>query len=151
MSVRELVVKDVGWSGYVPFASWSGGNPPISVKGRIDLHITAKGLTLSAIEGTAFVLNGPQPPSIAFADVRGIKIGKVRLKDRYVLTVSCYKGGHHWWNKTGIGKVFLSESQFAQVASALRGLPELKNKLSIGSRRTTKRKGSTIRDASKDV
>jgi len=132
VSVRELAyVKDVGWSGYVPFASSLAGNPPMSVGGSIDLHITETGLALSPAVRTAFVLNRPVEPSIAFANVRNIRIRKENFKNRYVLTVSCYKGGRHWWNRAGIGKVALAESQFIQVAGALKSIPALKGKLNV--------------------
>ena len=117
----------------MPFASTSGGNPPMSVRGSIDLHITETGLSLSHADATAFVLSqvGSDEPKVAFVDVKNVRIRKGRFNSRYVLTVSYYKGGRHWWNTREIGKVILNESQYAQVTGALNTVSALKSRLDI--------------------
>jgi len=124
MSSRELAfVKDVGFLTARPRTAGY-------VKSGWDLRITESELTLSPT-GATLVIGGTDSVSISYAEVTRIRIKKHRATGFYILTVSYFKGGHHWWNKRGIGQVVLRDFQSSQVADALNDLDALKGKLNL--------------------
>ena len=127
MSGHELAfVEDVGFLTTKPRGRGSWGY----VKSGWDLRITESELTLS-LTGETLVVGGRDTLTIPFTEIKHIRIKKDKRTGFYILTVSYFRDGRHWWNSRGVGKVVLREFQFAQVIDALNGLPALKERLSI--------------------
>lgn len=126
VSSRELAfVKDVGF-----LTRRHGAHGEGYVESGWDLRTTESGLTLSPT-GETLVIGGTDTVFISFAEVRRIRIKRDRVSGFQLLTVSYLKGGHHWWNRRGIGQVVLRDFQFSQVADALNDLAALKGKLNL--------------------
>lgn len=147
MSDHELaLVKDVG------FLSPGIGYRSRSISSGTDLRITESGIALSPA-GRTIAVGGSDMTSIVFEDVERIRIKKDSMApDLYILTVSYYQGGRHWWRKRGMGEVVLRNFQLDQVVRALSGLPNLKGKLAVPeSSHVTDYVEDVLTEASKDV
>ena len=100
-----------------------------AIKGSCDVLVTTLGITVSSREGHGATV-------IPHSQVKWVQVRKDKYADPsdppwFLLTITFWKGDHHWWNVRAIGRLVLRNEQFDKLRGVLLNLPALQGKLDL--------------------